>query len=465
MAPLPEAILELITRSTSSFADKLDIPGLLVSSLELDERSTSPAASGNILRRSDDATSSAVQIPSRIVSRATKSAYTPCAGCKSPESFNNSFYFALFAILGVAMVLASLWFFLWAKNGGFHFGQNDWDDYKSTVLRRKGPDGKTLSNATKSTRLGGGSIVHGQARWAAKSVVGRDEKGRKGILGKRGFAGTHSMGYSDNFTQFDGNRNEDMSEVASLPDRQARKGGGGHHAQRYRDRDMKQYRSEQPAKVGGMNRSADGSHFDYSDTQTERSTEPLVNNTKRAKLERKAETEAAKMEKKWRQEAERAAAALARENNQPSKTSKKTSTPSPRNPSPAKRNSSPVKRDQRRSSRTPSPQKRDYSFSRGADDISAEYTGTSDRSSSYYNAYRPHAAEIPRVDRRSHEQKHSRQASPQKNRRAQDEVSDSGTKVYEHHIPGASKGGRGGRDVMAGYRRGAPGGYEDSDDE
>lgn len=457
MAPLPENILALLTRSNSLGLAPSEIPGLSVSSLELDSRSTS-SETVHLNGRSQDASSATAQAASRVVARAATSTYTPCAGCKSPESFNNSAFFALFAILGVAMALASLWFFFWAKNGGFHFQQGDWDDYKTTVMRRKGPDGKTLSNATKSTKLGGGSVVHGQARWAAKTVVGKDEKGRKGILGKRGFAGTHSMGYSDDFTQFDGNRNDEMSEVASITDRGARH--GGHHAQRYRDRDIKKYREERPAKVGGMNRSADGSHFDYSDTQTDLSTDPLVNNTKRAKLERKAETEAAKMEKKWRQEAERAAAAIARERAQQTKPATKTPATKPRTPSPVKKAPSPAKREHRASSRTPSPQKRDYSFSRGADDLS-----TTDRSSSYYNAYRPHATDSPRHERRNHEQSRSRQASPQKSRRTYDDISDSGTKVYEHHIPGVSKGAKGGRDVMAGYRRGGPGAFEDSDDE
>lgn len=79
-------------------------------------------------------------------------------GTISPTSINMQGMLALFAILGAAFVVASIWFFFWAKNGGFIWRKGDWDDYKSTVLRRKGPDGRTLSNATKSTRLGGGTV-------------------------------------------------------------------------------------------------------------------------------------------------------------------------------------------------------------------------------------------------------------------------------------------------------------------
>ena len=500
MAPLPATVLHLLSRSANAASEHLHIPGLSISSLELDQRSTSPSSQSPHLRRSQDASPNTV---SRIVSRAAASTYTPCAGCKPVEAINNKFYFALFAIIAVAMVGASLWFFFWAKNGGFQWQEGDWDDYKSTVLRRKGPDGKTLSNATRSTKLGGGSVVHGQARWAAKSVIARDEKGRKGILGKRGFGGSHSIGYSDDFTQYNGgNRMDEMSEVSSQADRSRRGGGGGHHSKRYRDKDIKHYRHEKAAKVGGMNRSADGSHFDYSDTMTERSTEPLTNADKKrtSRAEKKAEEEATRMERKWRQEAERAAAILARENEQ--QQSKKQPAPrksSSRTPSPAKKPTlqqpqSAKRGDHRRrtsTSRTPSPRKRDYSFSGGpaADEIStmysAPYTSTTTtntaetaRSGSYYDSYRPHHQERRQASR-------SRHSSPQKRGgggRSYDDVSDAGTKVYEHRIPGLSKerssspvkksggrdaggGGGGGRDVMAGYRRGRRDTLDESDDE
>ncbi|EME45066.1 hypothetical protein DOTSEDRAFT_129026, partial [Dothistroma septosporum NZE10] len=217
MAPTAPALgFLLVSRSVKGTDSISDIQQ---SSLELDQRDT---IASNLFRRATSA----------LVPRAD-SDVKHGSGTIDPSSINNGGFFALFAILGVAMVLAAIWFFFWAKNGGFRFQEGDWDDYKSTVLRRKGPDGKTLSNATKSTKLGGGTIAGSQhyawAKNAARSVVGRDEKGRKG-----------------------------MTEARTEPDLER---GHGHHSQRYRDRDVRQYKKERPARVGGLNREADGSHF------------------------------------------------------------------------------------------------------------------------------------------------------------------------------------------------------------
>ena len=122
------------------------------------------------------------------------------------------------------MVIAGLWFFFWAKNGGFQFQEGDWDDYKSTVLRRKGPDGRTLSNATKSTKLGGSTIAGTQHfKWAkqqARSVVSYDEKGRKGILAQRGWGKTHSITYGDNFTNYGDSKSysDEMADLRATPE-------------------------------------------------------------------------------------------------------------------------------------------------------------------------------------------------------------------------------------------------------
>lgn len=401
-----------------------------------------------------------VQTIHHLATRATTT-YTPCVGCTDPSHINNKAFFALFAILGVAMVVVSIWFFFHAKNGGFQWQENDWDDYKSTVLRRKGPDGKTLSNATKSTRLGGGSIIARHDRLAAMTVVGYDEKGRKGIRAKRGFGGTHSVYYSDDFSQYTGSRADDMSEAGTLPGHhRTHRGGdekhdsGKHHAHRYRDRDVQHYRKEKPARVGGMNKPADGSNYDFSDTMTQitestnRSTANLIKDhprdqrstdeRKRVKAEKKAHDEAARMERKWRKEAEAAARAIAREN-----------APSPVPPQQAHR--------KRGDSRSGSLKKRDYSFSNGQDEIATAYSGESgNRSSSYYDAYRPKNTERAASK--------SRQGSPSKGYRRYAEseaaTSDTGTRIYEHKLnkgPAKEKkpaGARGGRDVMAGYRRG-----------
>jgi hypothetical protein len=197
MAPVPQLLASLFTRSQQT--PKNAISDLAVSSLELDPRSTAdatPKAEDIFIStlRADDA--SAQPLSPMVVHDFSKRTialharddltanYVPGSGSQPPDKLSGPGFMVLFALLGTGMVVASIWFFFWAKNGGFSFQNEDWDDYKSTVLRRKGPDGKTLSNATKSTRLGGGSVVHGQHYMREKSiaatVIGRDEKGRSG---------------------------------------------------------------------------------------------------------------------------------------------------------------------------------------------------------------------------------------------------------------------------------------------
>jgi hypothetical protein len=357
--------------------------------------------------------------------------FIPGAGSKPPTDFNNQAFLALFATLGGLMVLASIWFFFWAKNGGFHFQEGDWDDYKSTVLRRKGPDGRTLSNATKSTKLGGSTIAGTQhykwAKQAARSIVSKDEKGRKGVLGKRGWAKTHSITYTDDFTDTLGTRTEsDMTEIREAPEPDYH-----HHSKRYRDRDVHDYKKERPARVGGLNRVAEGSHVDTShngsDLYSEASDRPILQKQKqkqkqpakgKERAERNARVEAAKMERRWKKEAEEAAAALARENAASIRQPKKTASPSkPRQSS----------RPQSRSaSRSASPKKRDFSYPTGpgSEVLSTAYTGTTgNRSASYYDSYRPQAAEManpkPRHSTGDYGTVRSpRQASPQKKKGA-----------------------------------------------
>ncbi|QKX64612.1 uncharacterized protein TRUGW13939_11787 [Talaromyces rugulosus] len=159
-------------------------------------------------------------------------------GTISPTSINMQGMLALFAILGAAFVVASIWFFFWAKNGGFIWRKGDWDDYKSTVLRRKGPDGRTLSNATKSTRLGGGTV----------------------------------RGYSD-----DGGTVTDMTETATTitnekapPRKKKFRETAKEKLLRKRkdekwegeaDDDMRAYRREKAARVGGINADSDGTYY------------------------------------------------------------------------------------------------------------------------------------------------------------------------------------------------------------
>ncbi|KAH9809829.1 hypothetical protein Tdes44962_MAKER06070 [Teratosphaeria destructans] len=407
------------------------IVGLALSSLELDQRSPDTAAH---LRPRSDGTSP-LEANKILTARASSTTYKPGQGTKAPESFNNAFFIALFAIIGAAMVITAIWFFFWAKNGGFRFREGDWEDYKSTVLRRKGPDGKTLSNATKSTKLGGGSSIAGTQRykWAkaeAKSVVGRDEKGRKGIRAKRGWANTHSVLYSDDYQKETFRDQEgtisDMTEITEANTEY------NAHGRRYRDRDVHEYKREKPARVGGLNRAADGSHFGTtiagSETMSESSEQPLISREQRAanrekeRAERRAREEAAKMERRWKREAEEAAAALARENTgappapaHTSGTTKKSATPSSAKPAASK---------QRSASRSRSPKKRetrDFSYTSGpaSEILSTAYTPTESsgkRTSSYYDAYRPrHSGRGEDSDReRGGERRSVRQGSPRK---------------------------------------------------
>lgn len=410
------------------------ISDIFVSSLELDVREPS-----KLVRRDESGLSPLAQHELQTRTLAPRAdGFVHGQGTKDPSTFNNKGFFALFALLGAAMVIASIWFFFWAKNGGFHFREGDWDDYKSTVLRRKGPDGKTLSNATKSTKLGGGTIAGTQrynwARSQAQSVVGRDEKGRKGILATRGWGKTHSVTYKDDFTDYttsygDRTVTDEMTELRTDADTEYH---GGHHSKRYRDRDVKQYRKEKPARVGGMNRVADSTNYDSSvpggsDVMTEtvltESSEqnllPKSNREKEAeRAERRARAEAAKMERRWKREAEEAAAALARESSRP-----------PPPPAHVRKSSSPSKHPTshkhhraRSSSRSASPRKRDFSYGVGpeSETLSTAYTQSTSqgtRTASYYDEYRPRASENPRY---SSEYRSTRQSSqsPRKKDRA-----------------------------------------------
>lgn len=423
--------------------------------------------------------------PSHHLVGRTPAPPTPCAGCLDPSKVNNKVYFSLFALIFAAIVIASIWFFFHAKNGGFHWQEGDFEDWKSTVLRRKDANGNTIYSArsvvsrpTKSERL------------AAKSVVGYDEKGRKGIMAIRGFGGSHSVYYSDGFTQYSGGDDDAMTSV-SRNEKRAPKIRGGYteaptstdHSRRYRDRDLRDYKHEKPARVGGMNRSADGTQYDYSDrseTLTEvtetSSAAPILasSDRKRQKAEKKAAEDAARMERKWRKEAERAAAALAKEQASSSAAAASTS----KRASPPARAQAPksAKRGEKNSrSRSTSPKKhtpqrqRDYSFSGAPDETSTIYTGHTSTNrttnSSYYDAYRPltqQASSDQRRERRASSSRHT-SASPSKQHRssryayAESETTASSDRSgggrYER-VRGAEKKSKGGRDVMAGYRRG-----------
>jgi hypothetical protein len=449
-----------------------------------------------------------INISSHLAAR-TPAPPVPCAGCLDPSKVNNKIYFSLFALIFAAIVIASIWFFFHAKNGGFHWQQGDFDDWKSTVLRKKDANGNTIYSARSVI-----SRPRKSDRLAARSVVGFDEKGRKGVMAVRGFGGSHSVYYSDGFTQYSGGDGSDaMTSISRNEKRQQKppKIRGGYteaptdHSRRYRDRDLRDYKHEKPARVGGMNRNADGTQYDYSDRSETATTEmtetssaaPILSSSdrKREKAEKRAVEDAARMERKWRKEAERAAAALAKEtasasaaSPKKSSTSVKASTPK-QAPKISKRGAS---RSRSSSPKKQPPKTRDYSFSGAPDESSTVYTGTytttsgTRTNSSYYDAYRPLAQTSParnvpqsppqasprteqRRERRTSSSRHA-SSSPSKQQRgsrytyAESESTDrsgggggrgaaSGGR-YERVRGGNEQKKKSGRDVMAGYRRG-----------
>ncbi|KAK4138558.1 hypothetical protein BT67DRAFT_437886 [Trichocladium antarcticum] len=206
--------------------------------------------------------------------------HDPNDGAMRPQDINNTAVFAVFAILGVAFVVVGIWFFFWAKNGGFYFKKNDWDDYKSTVLRRKvGPNGTVYSDVTASTVLGGGSVYKDVDD--TTTTTGDDlttvVSATTGITGITGITG----GVSD----FSGRekrrkkREQKEREKERRREDKIREKGNRKKSRRTVDTDgvivddeaeaeahehLRSYRHEKPARVGGLNREADGSTWDGS---------------------------------------------------------------------------------------------------------------------------------------------------------------------------------------------------------
>jgi hypothetical protein len=213
----------------------------------------------------------------------------PGVGVTPPTSIPNNAVFALFGLIGVGFVLTSIWFFFWAKNGGFYFKADDWDDYKSTVLRRKGPNGTTLSGATESTDLGGGSVVHGEGM--TEYGDGGSRWGRKNKRGKKRGIEKAYKDFDEN-TEYTGTTISTESEMAELKaaakaQKKFKKESGKKYKKApvastvmsedigtvYEDEDdigdgvkesIRAYRHEKPARVGGLNKESDGSAWDGS---------------------------------------------------------------------------------------------------------------------------------------------------------------------------------------------------------
>ncbi len=213
----------------------------------------------------------------------------PSAGVTNPKNINNTGIFVLFGLIGVAFVLTGIWFFFWAKNGGFYFKEDDWDDYKSTVLRRKGPNGTLLSNATPSTNLGGGSVY--------KDVDDGSTEYTGGLTQMTGDTGDTmstlsgiTAGPSDIAGRERRRRAREKKEREHEKRRDRRKGRRkvgedgalvDEEAEADAKRNLHAYRHERAARVGGLNKESESSEWDGS-TNPEMSTvsgsELLLNN-------------------------------------------------------------------------------------------------------------------------------------------------------------------------------------------
>ena len=195
----------------------------------------------------------------------------PHRGAVNPHDINNKGIFALFALIGVAFVLGGIWFFFWAKNGGFYFKENDWDDYKTTVMRRRGPNGTILSNATKSTKLGGGSIykdfdenteytgaqTHTQLSGETGSTLSGITAGASDLAAREKRARKRERHEREKEKRKDrkSRHGRKVGEDGALVDEEAENEA--------RDA-IRQYRNERAARVGGINKESEGSQWDGS---------------------------------------------------------------------------------------------------------------------------------------------------------------------------------------------------------
>lgn len=368
-----------------------------------------PLAARSLLLARDDASS-------------TTTDADPTRGTIDPHNINNNAFFALFAIIGVAIIITGIWFFFWAKNGGFHFKEDDWDDYKTTVLRRRGPNGTLLSNATKSTKLGGGSVYKdiddGSTEYTGglttSHLSGDTNSTLSGIT-----AGPSDIGAREKRQAKKERRKLEKEkrerEKEKQKDRKARSGRKvgedgalvDEMAEAEAKDAMRQYRHERPARVGGLNKESEGSQWDGStnpsnstvgsDLLSNRQSTPTNTPDKKKsggirKVYSVADRNAAKEQERIRAEARRL----------------------------------------QEKGRAAASSRRDFSFRHG-DSIVEEGVNRSDISSSSYLIQ-------------------------------EDESSDLGTKSYRHVIPGLSSSQGGGTDIVdyaaerrnrrgAGYRR------------
>ncbi|KAH8888821.1 SPRY-domain-containing protein [Thozetella sp. PMI_491] len=203
----------------------------------------------------------------------------PSRGVIHAGDINNTVMFVLFGLIGAAFVITIIWFFFWAKNGGFYFREDDWDDYKSTVLRRKGPNGTILSGATPSTQLGGGSIykdIDDGSTEDATTVV----SGTTGITGITAGASDISGREKRRKKREQKERDKERRREEKAREKEEKKHGKGSRkvgpdgalidedAEAEAKQHLRDYRHEKPARVGGINKESEGSAWDGSTNPT-----------------------------------------------------------------------------------------------------------------------------------------------------------------------------------------------------
>ncbi|EPE09715.1 hypothetical protein F503_07491 [Ophiostoma piceae UAMH 11346] len=210
----------------------------------------------------------------------------------SADAINNKGIFALFGILGAAICIGMIWFFFWAKNGGFHFRNNDWDDYKTTVLRRRGPNGTLLSNATASTKLGGGSVykdvddfsnedgrtvvtdVTGTSASSemtgvtagASDIMGREKRRKKREQRDRERERRREEKYNNEKSAASEKKKKEKKDKKSRSSRKVNEEGVliDEDAEAAAEAYLRDYRHEKAARVGGINKASDSSTWDGS---------------------------------------------------------------------------------------------------------------------------------------------------------------------------------------------------------
>ncbi|KAF1730873.1 hypothetical protein CRV24_008944 [Beauveria bassiana] len=179
----------------------------------------------------------------------------PSTGVLDPHDISNVGFFVLFALLGLSFT--------------------DWEDYKTAVLRRRGPNGTLLSGATESTNLGGGSVYKDVADDGKTTIT--DSTGLSGIT-----AGASDIAAREKREEKRAQRRQEREQRKKGKKRSDVSGGGGEYDEKQNRRrvedgevqdeeaemkarnELRSYRHEKAARVGGLNKQSEGSSWDGS---------------------------------------------------------------------------------------------------------------------------------------------------------------------------------------------------------